>query len=116
MRSSIEGNSKTAEQHFREAVDISVRAGASRSEARARLALGALLMRVGSVTDALAQAKAAFDYYDQTGFVAQRSRALTVIAQAQERTGDLAGAEASYEALLKTAVDGGKSESDRRPA
>ena len=58
-------------------------------------------MRVGSVTDALAQAKAAFDYYNQTGFVAQRSRALTVIAQAQERTGDLAGAEASYEALLK---------------
>ena len=107
---------KTAEQHFRQAVDASVRAGASRSEARARLALGALLMRVGSVTDALAQAKAAFDYYDQTGFVAQRSRALTVIAQAQERTGDLAGAEASYEALLKTAVDGGKSESDRRPA
>ena len=98
---------KPAEQHFREAVDIAVRAGASRSEARARLALGALLVRVGSVTDALAQAKAAFDYYNQTGFVAQRSRALTVIAQAQERTGDLAGAEASYESLLKAAVDGG---------
>ena len=57
---------KTAEQHFRQAVDASVRAGASRAEARARPALGALLMRVGSVTDALAQAKATFDYYDQT--------------------------------------------------
>jgi tetratricopeptide (TPR) repeat protein len=96
-----------AEQHFRQAVDIAGRAGASRSEARARLALGALLVRVGSVTDAMAEAKAAFDYYNQTGFVAQRTRAQTVIAQAQARTGDLAGAQASYEALLKTAVDGG---------
>jgi tetratricopeptide (TPR) repeat protein len=99
---------KTAEQHFRQAVDISVRAAASRSEARARLSLAALLVRVGSVTEAMAEAKAAFDYYNQTGFVVQRSRALTVLAQGQERTGDLAGAQASYEALLKTAVDSGQ--------
>ncbi len=101
MRSSIESNSKRPSNISGKLVDISVRAGASRSEARARLALGAVLVRVGSVTEAIAQAKAAFDYYNQTGFLAQRSRALTVIAQGQERTGDLAGAEASYEALLK---------------
>ena len=68
------GQLKTAEQHFRQALDSSVRVGASRSEARARLALGALLMSVGSVAEATAEAKKAFEYYDQTGFIAQRTR------------------------------------------
>ena len=55
----------------------------------------------------MAEAKAAFAYYNQTGFVALRSQALTVLALGQERTGDLTGAQANYEALLETAVDGG---------
>ena len=85
--------SKTAEQHFRQAVDASVRAGASRSEARARLALAGVLMRIGSVAEATDQAKAAFAYYDRTGFLALRAQALTLLAQAQVRVGDLMGAQ-----------------------
>ena len=91
--SSYRGQFKTAEQHFRQAVDSSVRAGASRSEARARLALGGVLMSIGSVAEATAEAKAAFEYYDQTGFLAQRTQALTLLARGQERTGDLTGAQ-----------------------
>ena len=99
------GQPRTAEQHFRQAVDASVRAGASRSEARARLALAAVLMRIGSVAEATDQAKTAFAYYDRTGFLALRTQALTVLAQGQVRVGDLIGARTSHEALLKTAVD-----------
>jgi tetratricopeptide (TPR) repeat protein len=95
---------QTAAQHFRQAVDRALRAGARRSEARARLALAAVLMRVGSVAEATSEAKAALGYYDQTGFQAQRTRALTVLAQSQERTGNLTAAQASYETLLKSAV------------
>jgi serine/threonine protein kinase len=102
-----QGQFKTAEQHFRQALDSSVRVGASRSEARARLALGGLLISVGSVAEATAEAKAAFEYYDQTGFLAQRTQALTLLARGQERTGDLTGAQMNYEALLKSAVESG---------
>ena len=92
--------SKTAEQHFRQAVDASVRAGASRAQARARLALARLLM-ARFAGEATAEAKAAFAYYDQTGFLALRAQALTLLAQAQDEVGDLMGARTSYEALLE---------------
>ena len=64
-------------------------------------------MSVGSVAEATAEAKAAFEYYDQTGFLAQRTQALTLLARGQERTGDLTGAQKNYEALLKSAVESG---------
>ena len=98
---------KTAEQHFRSAVDRADRAGARRSQARARLALAALLMRTGSLAEAIAEARAAFVYYDQTGFTAQRARALTLLARAEERLGNLTAAQTSYETLLKSAVASG---------
>ncbi len=98
------GQLKTAEQHFRSAVDRADRAGARRSQARARLALASLLMRTGSVAEAIAEARAAFTYYDQTGFTALRARALTLLARGEERLGNLTAAQASYEALLASAV------------
>lgn len=101
------GQLKTAEEHFRSAVDRADRSGARRSLARARLALAGLLMRTGSVAEATAEARAALAYYDQTGFTALRARALTLLARGEERLGNLTAAQASYEALLKTAVAGG---------
>jgi tetratricopeptide (TPR) repeat protein len=56
------------------------------------------------VAEATAEARAAFAYYDQTGFTAQRARALTLLARAEERLGNLAAAQTSYEALLKSAI------------
>ncbi len=101
------GQLKTAEQHFRSAVDRADRSGARRSQARARLALAGLLMRPGSLAEATAEARAAFVYYDQTGFTALRARALTLLARGEERLGNLTAAQTSYEALLKSAVASG---------
>ncbi len=101
------GQLKTAEQHFRSAVEGADRSGARRSQARARLALAGLLMGTGSVAEATAEARAAFVYYDETGFTALRARALTLLARGEERLGNLTAAQASYEALLKSAVAGG---------
>ena len=98
------GQLKTAEQHFRTAVDRADRSGARRSQARARLALASLLMATGSLAEAIAEARAAFTYYDQTGFTALRARALTLLARGEERLGNLTAAQASYEALLASAV------------
>ena len=98
---------RVAEQHFRQAVDKAERAGAGRSEARARLALAAILMSVGSVPEATTEANAALTYYDQTGFLALRAQALALLARAHERTGNLREAQASYEALLKSAQSTG---------
>jgi tetratricopeptide (TPR) repeat protein len=95
---------RVAEQHFRQAVDKAERAGAGRSEARARLALASILMSVGSVAEATTEANAALQYYDRTGFLALRAQALALLARAHERTGNLREAQAGYEALLKSAL------------
>ena len=96
-----------AEATFREARNRAMRAGASRAEARARLALAALLVARGGVDESEAEAKAALTYYERTGFVAQQTLARTVLIRAQERKGDLAGAQANYEALLRSAGERG---------
>ena len=77
---------KTAEQHFRQAVDASVRAGASRAEARARLALGRRpdahwLGRRRPPP----RPRPHLLTTTRRAFSRLRAQALTVLAQAQER-------------------------------
>lgn len=101
------GRPELAEETFREAVGKAVRAGAPRAEARARLALAGLLAGGPRAREAIPHATAALQYYRLTGFVAQQLRAQTFLIVAQERTGDLAGAQSSYEDTLREATRAG---------
>lgn len=96
-----------AEDTFREAIAKAARAGAPRAEARARLALAGLLAGGPRAGEAIPHATAALQYYRLTGFVAQQLRAQTFLILAQERTGDLAGAQSSYEGTLREATRAG---------
>lgn len=98
------GRNDKAEQVFREAIAKAVTAGARRAEARARLALATVLVNGPRIAEAVPEATLALDYYVQAGFVSLQRTARTVLIQAQEWRGDLQGAQANYEALLRDAM------------
>jgi tetratricopeptide (TPR) repeat protein len=101
------GHPERADAIFREAIGKATRAGAPRAEARARLALAGLLVAGPRAADAVPEATAALKYYEQTGFASLQVRARTYLIRAQERSGDLAGAQSNYEALLAAAAAAG---------